>query len=82
VIDARTGAGLPNVRVTVEDAAVSTTAFDGSVLFWLNVEQINRTLRVTIEHGGVQTVVEAPVARDRLAVLALWPPDADPATRP
>ena len=35
VVDERTGRGVSNARVTVENGAESTTEYDGSVLFWL-----------------------------------------------
>jgi hypothetical protein len=61
VVDERTGAGVPTARVTVENGAVGTTAFDGSVLFWLDTALMKRTVHFTIEQRGVTTTVELPV---------------------
>lgn len=74
VVDERTGAGVPNARVTVENGAEDTTAFDGSVLFWLDTALMNRTVRFTIEQRGVTTSVEVPVTPGGLAALPVPAP--------
>ena len=61
VVDERTGRGVSNARVTVENGAESTTEYDGSVLFWLESSMMNRTVRFTIERRGITTTVELPV---------------------
>jgi hypothetical protein len=61
VIDERTGAGVPTANVTVENGAVGTTAFDGSVLFWLDITLMKHPVHFTIEQRGVTTTVELPV---------------------
>ena len=71
VVDEQTFVGVPNARVTVEDGAVSTTEFDGSVLFWLDTSLMDRTVRFQIEHGGVATTVEVPVRAGGLGVIRL-----------
>jgi hypothetical protein len=55
VVDDRTGAGVPNARVTVESGATGTTEFDGSVVFWMDTALMNRTVSVTIEQRGFTT---------------------------
>ena len=74
VIDERTGAGVPNARVTVENGAEDTTAFDGSVLFWLDTALMNRTVRFTIEQRGVTTTLGVPVTPGGLRVLPVPAP--------
>ena len=61
VVNNRTGEGVPTARVTVENGAFGTTAFDGSVLFWLDTALMKRTIHFTVEQGGVITAVELPV---------------------
>jgi hypothetical protein len=69
VVDERTGAGVPNARVTVENGAEDTTAFDGSILFWLDTALMNRTARFTIEDRGDMTTVDVPVTPGGLVAL-------------
>jgi hypothetical protein len=57
MIDEQTGAAVPNARVTVANSTNGVTAFDGSVLFWLDRSLMNRTVRFTIEQRGVTTTV-------------------------
>ena len=58
VVDETTGAGVPNARVTVENGAEAATAFDGSVLFWLDTTLMNRAVGFTIEQRGITTTVD------------------------
>ena len=74
VVDERTAAGVPNARVTIENGAEDTTAFDGSVLFWLDTALMNRTVRFTIEQRGVTTSVGVPVTPGGLAALPVPAP--------
>jgi hypothetical protein len=74
VVDKRTGAGVPNARVTVENGAEDITAFDGSVLFWLDTALMNRTIRVTIEQRGTTTTVRVPVTPGGLVALPVPAP--------
>ena len=74
VIDERTGAGIPNARVIVENGAVSTTEFDGSVLFWLDAAHMDRTVRFTIEQRSVTTTVGLLTSRGGLSVVPLPAP--------
>ena len=74
VVDERTGAGVPTARVTVENGAVGTTAFDGSVLFWLDTALMKRTVHFTIEHRGVTTTVELPVTPGGLVAVPVPAP--------
>jgi hypothetical protein len=57
VVDEQTLAGLPNARVAVEGGGMSTTEFDGSLLFWLDTALMDRNIRFQIEHRGVSTTV-------------------------
>jgi len=74
VVDERTGAGVPNARVAVENGAEDNTAFDGSVLFWLDTALMNRTVRFTIEQRGTTTTVLVPVTPGGLRVLPVPAP--------
>lgn len=74
VVDERTGAGVPNARVTVENGQEDTTAFDGSVLFWLDTALMNRTVRFTIEQRGMTTTVGLPVSPGGLVAVPLPAP--------
>jgi hypothetical protein len=74
VVDARTGAGVPNARVTIENGTEDTTAFDGSVLFWLDTALMNRTVGFTIEQRGTTTTVRVPVTPGGLRVLTVPAP--------
>src|SRR5215217_7133006 len=69
VVDQRTGAGVPNARVTVEDGGASTTEFDGSVLFWMDTALMNRTVTVTIEQRNITTTVGTRVTPGGLVWL-------------
>ena len=74
VVDERTGAGVPTARVTVENGAVGTTAFDGSVLFWLDTALMKRTVHFTIEQRGVTITVALPVSPGGLVVVPVPAP--------
>jgi uncharacterized GH25 family protein len=74
VVDESTGAGVPNARVTVENGAEAATAFDGSVLFWLDTTLMNRTVRFTIEQRGITTTVELLVSPGGVVFVPLPEP--------
>ena len=74
VVDERTGRGVSNARVIVENGVESTTEFDGSVLFWLDTALMNRTVSFTIERRGVTTTVELPVTGGGLVAVPVPAP--------
>jgi hypothetical protein len=74
VVDRITGHGLPNVRVTVEDGTTGDTEFDGSLLFWLDTALMKQTVRFTIEHHGVLTMVRLPVSGGALVAVPVTAP--------
>jgi hypothetical protein len=74
VVDERTGRGVSNARVAVENGAESTSEYDGSVLFWLANSMMNRTVRFTIERRGVTTTVELPVRPGGLVAVPVPAP--------
>jgi hypothetical protein len=69
--DHYTAEPLADVRVTVENGPAKTTAFDGSVLFWLGRSQLNRNVRFVIERGDAQMVVLLPVEPGGIALVAV-----------
>jgi hypothetical protein len=74
VVDDRTGASVPDVKVTVENGAEDTTAFDGTILFWLDTALMNKTVRFTVEQRGVTTTVAIPVTPGGMAALPVPAP--------
>jgi hypothetical protein len=74
VVDERTGRGVSNARVTVENGQEDTTAYDGSVLFWLDTALMNRTARFTIERGGVTTTRDVSVTGGGLIAVPVPSP--------
>lgn len=74
VVDVRTGAGVSNALVTVANGAEGTTAFDGSVLFWLDTALMNRTLPFTIAERGLTTTVALPVSAGGVETVLLSTP--------
>jgi hypothetical protein len=74
VVDERTGAGIPDARVTLENAAVAATAFDGSVLFWLDVGLTKRPAHFTVEDRGVTTSVDVRVTPGGVVWIAVPAP--------
>jgi hypothetical protein len=74
VVDERTGAGVATARVAVENGTVGTTAFDGSVLFWLDTALMKRTVHFTIEQRGVTTTVALPVTVGGVAFVPVPSP--------
>ena len=74
VVDERTGSGVPAARVTVENGAVGTTAFDGSVLFWLDTALMKHTVQFTIEQRTVTTTVALPVTSGGLVSVPVPAP--------
>jgi hypothetical protein len=74
VVDERTGRGVSNARVTVENGQEDTTAYDGSVLFWLDTALMNRTACFTIERGGVTTTRDVSVTGGGLIAVPVPSP--------
>jgi hypothetical protein len=74
VVDEHTGAGVPNARVTVDNGAEAATAFDGSVLFWLDTSLMNRPVGFTIEQRGVTTTVDLRVTGGGMVFVAVPAP--------
>jgi len=74
VVDERTGRGVSDARVIVENGAESTTAYDGSVLFWLDTSMMDRTVRFTIERRGVMTTKDVLVTGGGLVAIPVPSP--------
>jgi hypothetical protein len=74
VVDERSGRGVENAQVTVENRQEDTTAYDGSVLFWLDTALKNRTVRLTIERRGVTTTRDVVVIPGGLVVVSVPSP--------
>ena len=74
VVDERTGASVPDAKVTVENGAEDTTAFDGTILFWLDSALMNKTVRFTIEQRGITTTLTVSVRPGGLAALPVPAP--------
>jgi hypothetical protein len=74
VVDERTGGGVSNARVIVENGQEDATAFDGSVLFWLDTALMNRNVRFTIERRGVTTTREVSVTGGGLVAVRVPSP--------
>jgi hypothetical protein len=74
VFDERTGASVPHAKVTVENGVEDTTAFDGTILFWLDTALMNKTVRFTIAQRGITTTVAVPVIPGGLAALPVPAP--------
>src|SRR4051794_36590052 len=74
VVDVRTGVGVSNARVRVENGAEETTAFDGSALFWLDTALMNQTVPFTIADGGLTTMVALPVTAGGVETVLLSRP--------
>ena len=74
VVDERTGRGVSNARVTVENGQQDTTAFDGSVLFWLDTSMMDQTVRFTIERRGVTTERDVSVTGGGLVAVPVPSP--------
>ena len=74
VVDERTGRGVSNARVTVENGQEDTTAFDGSVLFWLDTSMMDRPVRFTIERRGVTTTRDVPATGGALVAVPVPSP--------
>lgn len=74
VVDERTGRGVSDARVIVENGQEDTTAFDGSVLFWLDTALMNRKVRFTIERRGITTTREVSVTGSGLVAVPVPSP--------
>ena len=74
VVDERTGRGVSNARVTVENGQEDTTAFDGSVLFWMDTTMMNRTVRFSIERRGVTSTRDVLVSGGGLVAVPVPEP--------
>jgi hypothetical protein len=74
VVDERTGAAVTNARVVVENGTEGITAFDGSVLFWLDRAMMDRRVRFTIEPRGATTTVGLPVTPGGLVMVPVPTP--------